>query len=93
MAVSPEFRSEVIRALSAHGDIRDKSMFGGVGLYASERFFAVLDNDRIYFKVDDKTRPDYQERGMGPFMPTGDPDAAMNGYYELPPESWMMTRN
>ena len=38
--------------------IRSKSMFGGVGVYSGERFFALIDNDdTLFFKVDDATRP------------------------------------
>ena len=62
-----------------------KSMFGGVGIYAQGFFFALIAEDRLYFKVDDSNRPDFVAAGMGPFMPFGDPDRPMQ-YYELPEE-------
>ena len=59
-----------------------KSMFGGVGIYAQGLFFALIAEDRLYFKVDDVTRPGFERRGMEPFRPFGE-DSAM-GYYEVP---------
>ena len=58
-------------------------MFGGVGVYAAELFFALLDDDTLYFKVDDATRPQFEDRGMSPFRPYGEDGEAMH-YYEVP---------
>lgn len=58
-------------------------MFGGVGVYAGERFFALIDDDVLYLKVDDLTRPDFEKEGMGPFQPFG-PGGEVMQYYELP---------
>ena len=58
-------------------------MFGGVGIYAAELFFALLDDDTLYFKVDDVTRPEFESRGMTPFRPYGEEGEVM-GYYDVP---------
>jgi DNA transformation protein len=63
--------------------VRAKRMFGGVGLYAEELFFALIDDDVLYLKVDDETRPDFERRGLRPFQPFGEGSAAMQ-YYQLP---------
>ena len=60
-------------------------MFGGVGIYSDETFFALIADDTVYFKVDESTRPDFEARGMGPFRPFGDEGGTMK-YYELPEE-------
>jgi DNA transformation protein len=57
-------------------------MFGGVGFYAEGLFFALIADDRLYFKVDDSTRPDFERQGMEPFRPFGEENAM--GYYEVP---------
>ena len=44
-------------------------MFGGLGLYSGEWFFALIDDDVLFFKVDDANREDYVSRGMKAFMP------------------------
>jgi DNA transformation protein len=58
-------------------------MFGGVGIYAAELFFALMDDDTLYFKVDDATRPQFEDRGMAPFRPYGEDGETMQ-YYEVP---------
>ena len=62
--------------------VTGKAMFGGIGIYAGGLFFALIAEDRLYFKVDNLTRPDFERRGMEPFRPFGE-DSAM-GYYEVP---------
>jgi len=58
-------------------------MFGGVGLYCGELFFALMDDDTLYFKVDDSSRPRFEARGMSPFRPSGEGGEVMQ-YYEVP---------
>ena len=58
-------------------------MFGGVGIYSGDLFFALIADDTLYFKVDDSTRPDFVARGMGPFRPFGDGGETMQ-YYQIP---------
>jgi DNA transformation protein len=84
MAVKSSFQILVLDQLSrvAPG-IRGRSMFGGVGLYAGEHFFALIADDTLYFKVDASTRPDFEARGMGPFRPFGDAGGTMQ-YYQVP---------
>ncbi len=63
--------------------IRARPMFGGVGIYSGDVFFALIADDTLYFKVDDSTRSDFEARGMGPFRPFGDAGGTMQ-YYQLP---------
>jgi DNA transformation protein and related proteins len=65
--------------------IRGRSMFGGVGIYAGDLFFALMDEDALYFKVDDTNRADFEAEGMGPFKPFGEGGEVMQ-YYRLPGE-------
>jgi DNA transformation protein len=84
MSVSPTFRSFVLDQL-ARGvpGVRGRSMFGGVGIYAGELFFALIADDTLYLKVDETTRPDFEARGAGPFHPYGDGGEAMQ-YFQVP---------
>ena len=84
MAVSPEFRAWVLEILGGLSQVTGRSMFGGFGLYRDGLFFALIDGDTLYFKVDDSNRQDFEAAGTGPFRPYGD-DRAMQ-YYEVPPE-------
>lgn len=83
MAVSPEFRAFVEDQIGRVAPIRSRPMFGGLGLYSADLFFGVVDDDLVYFKVDDDTRPRYVKRRMKAFDPMGTP---MNGYWQVPPD-------
>jgi len=47
-------------------------MFGGVGIYAGQLFFALIADDTLYFKVDDSNRSDFERLAMRPFQPYGE---------------------
>jgi DNA transformation protein len=84
MPVSPGFRTFVLDQLGrTTSGLRDRRMFGGVGIYADELFFALVDDDMLYLKVDAVTRPEFEARGMTPFRPAGDGGEVM-AYYALP---------
>ena len=84
MPVSPTYRQYVLDQLgSSVPDLSARGMFGGVGLYAGSLFFALIDDDVLYFKVDSENRPAFEARGMGPFMPFG-PGKEVMQYYEVP---------
>jgi DNA transformation protein and related proteins len=85
MAVSDGFVQFVVDQLSDCGAILPKRMFGGVGLYAGDLFFAILSNDVLYFKVDGSNRGDFEAAGQGPFKPYGDDRETMQ-YYQVPAE-------
>jgi DNA transformation protein and related proteins len=84
VSVSDGFRTFVLEQLArTTRGLRARNMFGGVGLYAGDLFFALMDDDVLYFKVDDNTRARFEELGMGPFRPAGDGGEVMQ-YYEVP---------
>jgi len=81
MSVSPSFRSFVLEQLARTATaVRGRAMFGGVGIYSGEVFFALIADDTLYFKVDDTNRPDFEARGMGPFRPMGPATEVMQYY-------------
>jgi DNA transformation protein and related proteins len=82
MGVSESYREYVLEQLGRVAPVTGKSMFGGVGIYARGLFFALMAEDRLYFKVDDTTRPEFEQLGMEPFRPFGEKNAM--GYYEVP---------
>jgi len=83
MAVDPSFLRFVEDQLGQIVSVRTRSMFGGVGIYGDERFFAIIADDTVYFKVDDTNRPDFEGAGTGPFLPYGDETKPMQ-YYRVP---------
>jgi DNA transformation protein len=87
MAVSADFRAFVLEQLASAGRVTSRAMFGGVGLYLDGVFFALIDDDTLYFKTDDSNRGRYERAGSKPFCPFPDrPDQAM-GYWQVPAEA------
>jgi DNA transformation protein len=62
--------------------VTHRRMFGAIGLYAGEHFFAIIDEGRLYFVTDDATRPRYEASGMKPFQYA--PGKFLRTYYEVP---------
>ena len=85
MPVSSQFREYVLEQLARVEPVTARSMFGGVGIYSSGLFFALMHDESVYLKVDDTNRADFEAAGMGPFRPFGD-DSHVMQYYELPAE-------
>jgi DNA transformation protein and related proteins len=87
MAVSANYLQYVLDQLASLGRVTPRRMFGAVGLYCEEHFFAIIDNDTLFFKVDDSNRPDYESRGMAAFRPYADrPEVSMT-YFEVPADA------
>jgi DNA transformation protein len=83
--VTDGYKAFVLDQLGVAGTITAKAMFGGVGLYCQGLFFGLIDDDTLYLKVDDMTRPEFERVGSEPFRPYGDQSHVMS-YYELPAE-------
>jgi DNA transformation protein len=85
MAVSDSYLTYVLEQLEALAPVQARRMFGGIGLYAEESFFGLIDDDVLYLKVDDSNRADYAARGSRPFRPLAkDRDAVSMSYFEIP---------
>lgn len=84
MSVSNGYRTYIVDQLAAVPSLSTRRMFGGLGLYSGEWFFALIDDDVLFFKVDDANREDYVSRGMKAFMPF--PGQPSLGYFQVPAE-------
>ena len=84
MPVSSDYLAYVLEQLAGLAGLSARRMFGGVGLYCEELFFALLDNDTLYLRVNDDNRADYTARGMSAFRPYADRPELSMSYYEAP---------
>ena len=57
------FEDRVLNRLSELGEIAVRPMFGGYGLFWRDVIFGVAFRDRLYFKVDDRTKGEYVSSG------------------------------
>lgn len=85
MAVE-SFKAFVLDQLSTLPEVRARAMFGAHGLYQAGRFFAILDEGRLFFKTDAASQADYVARGMPPFTFESDGRVMTMQYHEVPPD-------
>jgi len=81
--VSETFHAFALEQLGRVLPVTSRRMFGGVGIYSDALFFALMDDDTLYLKVDDSNRGDFEALGLGPFRPFGEGGEAMQ-YYPVP---------
>ena len=86
MPVTDSFVRFVLEQLNSVGPITPKRMFGGVGLYAGDLFFALIAGDLLYLKVDDSMRGELEAVGARPFQPYPDRGKGKMRYYSVPAE-------
>ena len=76
--------SDIDRLLELVDGSSAKRMFGGQGIYAEGAMFAIAHDESLYLKVDDESRPEFEELGSGPFRPNA--RQTLRSFYELPGE-------
>lgn len=85
MAISASSIDHAKDLFAPFGDIRVKKMFGGAGVYCDDLFFAIMDDEAIWFKVDDDTRAEFESRGLEPFVfEMKDGSSGTMSYYNAP---------
>jgi len=80
------FKEFVLDQLSGLPEICARAMFGAQGLYCGDQFFGILDEGRVFFKTDEKSKAHYVARGMGPSTYTSRGRQVTLGFHEVPPE-------
>lgn len=61
---SSKSADDIQNRLSGIGAIRVKKMFGGYGVFDTDKMFALIDSSgRLFFKADDTNRARYEQAG------------------------------
>ncbi|MDO1558628.1 TfoX/Sxy family protein [Brevundimonas sp. 2R-24] len=68
MAVSEDFLTSVQELLAFVPELRARRMFGGASLYSGDVIFALLVDDVLYLKSDEKNAPEFEAAGLEPFI-------------------------
>ncbi len=76
-AANQDFLEFVLDQLSGLRRVTPRPMFGCIGLYSGDDFFAIIDEGRLFFCTDETTRARYRSAGMPAFQ-------ALRSYYEVP---------
>ena len=73
--------------LAPWASIEIRRMFGGLGAWRDGIFFALIERDIIFFKVDDENRADFETNGSEPFSYTvknGEETKTINSLWRVP---------
>ncbi len=82
-----EFVRYVVELMQSLGPVRSKRMFGGHGFFLEGLMFALVISSTLYFKVDDETLDEFEERGLGPFSYSKQGKEFSLSYFEAPEEA------
>src|SRR5260370_29468591 len=76
---------DVADQLHVMGPVEVGRFFGGAGLALDGRQFGFVMKGDLYLRVDDRSRPDFENRGEGPFTHrTTDRTGTVASYYPVP---------
>jgi len=82
-----ELVDHVLELLEPFGDVSARRMFGGHGLFRKGVMFALEADNVLYFKVDDKTRPEFDNRELTPFEYARNGNSVTLSYRMAPEEA------
>jgi DNA transformation protein len=86
MARNAEFVRHVLDLMAPLGAVRSRAMFGGFGIYQGETIFAIVADDRLYFKTDAVTGRKFSMLGLAPFTYVARGKTVALSYHEAPAE-------
>ena len=66
--MSGQYRDFVMDLLGSLGPVSARGLFGGTGIYYETVMFALIADERLYFKVGPANRADFEDEGMEPFV-------------------------
>jgi DNA transformation protein len=86
MARRSDFVEFVAEQMAFVEGLRIRAMFGGYGIYQDDCMFALIADDRLYFKADATTRAEFEAKGLSPFTYVVRGKSMTMQYFEAPPE-------
>lgn len=83
-----EFIEYLMDSIAPLGPVSPRRMFGCTALFHTGRMFALVDDDAIFIKVDDISRPLFEAEGLRPLTYQtsrgGEPRTVALSYYAIP---------
>ena len=85
MPVSNDYNDYVLELL-APVEATSRRMFGGLGIFRDGLMFALVADDRLFFKTDESNLGEFQAAGAEPFAYGKSGKNKSVGYHEVPAE-------
>ncbi|MGR5067181.1 MULTISPECIES: TfoX/Sxy family DNA transformation protein [Vibrio] len=80
-----------MKLFEALGTIKSRSMFGGFGLFADETMFALVVNNQLHIRGDQKTSSDFETQGLKPYVYKKRGFPVVTKYYAISDDLWEST--
>jgi DNA transformation protein len=87
VAESQGFIEFAVELLGRVGPVRARAMFGGHGLYRGDVMIGLVDDDEIFLKTDEATRPRFEEAGCRRWVFEGGGKRMESSYFRPPDEA------
>ncbi|HYV48164.1 MAG TPA: TfoX/Sxy family protein [Myxococcaceae bacterium] len=88
MSPLSSFAQHSVDLLSSVGPVKDRAMFGGYGLSLDGVSIGLIADDRLYLRVDDTSRPEFEKAGSAPFIyPSKNGPMMMKNYWAIPEDA------
>lgn len=88
MSPLSSFAEHAVDLLTGVGQVKARAMFGGYGLSLDGISIGLISDDRIYLRIDDATRPQFESAGSAPFIyQSKNGPMTMKNYWALPEDS------
>jgi DNA transformation protein len=83
MTVTSHFLLNAVESMSHVTPVSYRRIFNGYGIYHQGVQFAIVTNDRLYFRADDQSRSIYLAKHMTAFLPATI-TAGESNFFQLP---------
>jgi len=87
MTAENSFIPYLLEMLNGFGPVRAKRMFGGYGIYKGGIIFAIVVDDTLYIKADDRNRKLFEDKGLPRFSYKRRAKDCYMSYYMAPEEA------
>ena len=81
------FVDYVLELFAPAGRASARRMFGGHGVYVDGTMCAIVFDGRLFLKVDDATRAEFEGAGCAPFVYTGQKEPIAMSYWSVPEQA------
>lgn len=86
MSLTADFKAFIVEQMQGFASVTLQPMFGGAAVKHNGLTFALLDDDTLYLKADERNRPDFEAEGLPPFTyQSKNGPMLIKGYHRAPP--------
>jgi DNA transformation protein len=80
------FLEFVAEQMAGIGPVTVRKMFGGAGVFRGDRMIGLIADDLLYLRTDLESAPEFEARGMTPFVYSKRGRPVSMSYYRAPEE-------